>query len=148
VDVLGGHEAVRGDGRVDHDDLAAGVFGGLEEGHPLAGYGVLYGVSRANHLLLLSSGRAFAGSDVVYVRQVKAPTSSHPQAEIKVRSTRIKIGSRCVPPASHRGAEVLTYARMIMSHQKFASVEEAAAASASHLGAGKPPDYFLTGRSR
>jgi hypothetical protein len=39
---------------------------------------------------------------------------------------------------------------MAMSHQKFAIVEEAAAAaaSASHLGAGKLPDSSPTGRSR
>jgi hypothetical protein len=37
---------------------------------------------------------------------------------------------------------------MVLSHQEFAIVEEAAAASVSHLGAGKPPDSPPTGRSR
>ena len=80
------------------------------------------------------------------VDRAETPTSSHPQAKIKVRSTRIKIRSRCVPLASQRGAEVLTSARMLMSHQKFAMVQEAA--RASHLGAGEPPVSSPTGRPR
>jgi DNA-binding transcriptional ArsR family regulator len=72
-----------------------------------------------------------AGSDLIHSEQVKAQITIRRQSEIKIRSTRIKIGSRCVPSASHRGAAVVTYARMVMGHQKFAIIEEAAAANTS-----------------
>jgi hypothetical protein len=42
IKVVRGHEAAQSARRVDHDHLAARVFGGLEEGHTLSGDGVLY----------------------------------------------------------------------------------------------------------